>query len=223
MADEIDQMFKWLSREHVGCRFAMHLTRGDNRNRWKSICGNQPKTNSDVDLLESTLSEACTESTDAVIVIFKDTELLQDLTDLIRILCEHSSWTCHEEKFPAPTLAGRNRVGLGLRWKMPNNAQSFVLGFGPFGFLPPTRRAPYTALTLPVCSVGEFRGGDTENERHLCDMANEAFNTREKWDGVWKSTTQLKAELIEEHDSDAAKAKVTFSLPESIRHYLPLS
>jgi hypothetical protein len=97
---------------------------------------------------------------------------------------------------------------------MPNELTSVVLGFGPFGFLPPTRRSPYTALTIPVCGQGKYRTSKDPSERHLCDMANEEFGTKESFKSVWEQTEKMKASIISDNDQFAAKAKVTFSLPE---------
>ena len=101
---------------------------------------------------------------------------------------------------------------------MPCETISFALGFGPFGFLPPTRRSPYTAITMPVCQKGIHREGK-DSERHLCDMANDLW-TPETFDRLWDQTSSLKATLIEDNDQEAAKAKVTFALPSSCRSAL---
>jgi len=111
---------------------------------------------------------------------------------------------------------------------MPAGELAFVLGFGPFGFLPPTRRAPYCALTIPTCEHSELRGGSPE-ERHLCDMREERFagridingESRNQWDYFSVETERWREELVSEYDEEAAKARVTFVLPESLRSEIP--
>lgn len=218
MADEQDRMFRWLHTDQVGCHFAMALTIKKQQDRWRVISGDPPKTPQDVEVIHETLVEASGDNVDAVILIFPAVELLEDLVKLINFLGGHDSWDCTEDKQPDCSAAGRARLGLGMRWQMPCGTISFALGFGPFGFLPPTRRSPYTAITLPVCQKGVHRKGD-ESERHLCDMANDLWDTS-KFDSMMSSTSELKATLIGANDEQAAKAKVTFALPEDCRGQL---
>ena len=218
MVDEIDRTFQWLHTDQVGCRFAMALTIDKYQDRWRSISAATPKSADEVDVIHETLVEACSDKVDAVILIFPEVEMLEDLVGLVNLLCQHDSWSCAEDKYPDTSAAGRPRVGLGMRWRMPCDTVSFALGFGPFGFLPPTRRSPYTAITLPVCKKGVHRKGDSA-ERHLCDMANDLWDG-EVFNKLWEGTSALKAKLIESNDQEAAKAKVTFALPEDCRGHL---
>jgi hypothetical protein len=50
-------------------------------------------------------------------------------------------------------------------------------------------------------------------------MANDLW-TGEQFDKLWAGTSALKAKLIESNDNEAAKAKVTFALPEDCRGQL---
>ncbi|MCH7725482.1 MAG: hypothetical protein IH991_03215 [Planctomycetes bacterium] len=184
-----------------------------------AIATSCPKSLEDVERLQSVLEKACQGSHDAAILIFDDVESLDDLTRLLNFLISHTSWIWEEDHVPGPSLGGTNRMGFGLRWIMPDESKSYVLGFGPFGFLPPTRRSPYTALTIPVCSQGKYRPSDP-SERHLCDMANEHFGSEEQFYKVWEVTEELKATIVDAVDQDAAKAKITFSLPETCREEL---
>jgi len=223
-ADEkiADAMFQWIRSGLAGCRFATTLATGANRDRWHTIVVSCPTSLAAVEEIEKSLQVVCGTNREAVLLIFRDIELVDDLVRLINLLVDHPSWDWKENegKPIAESSAGRSRMGIGLRWKMPNELTSFVLGFGPFGFLPPTRRAPYTALTIPVCDQGLYRTAKDPGERHLCDMANEEFGTKENFDLVWAKTEAMKASMVNDNDKFAAKAKVTFSLPEDCRSKL---
>ncbi len=99
---------------------------------------------------------------------------------------------------------------------MPDEVDAYALGFGPFGFLPSTRRTPYAALTLPVCPVGKFRTPVEPTKRHLCDMRNDLFEPESSYKKVGDQTHELRNQIVEPHNNEAAKAKVTFALPEEI-------
>ncbi|MCH8045917.1 MAG: hypothetical protein IID44_19565 [Planctomycetes bacterium] len=217
-----DAMFKWIHSGLAGCSFAVKLSTDELRDKWRTIIVPCPTSTAAVDDIDKLLVAACETDREAVLLIFRDVELVDDLVRLINNLVDRPRWFWVEDKDKpiAASSAGRSRMGIGLRWKMPNALTSFVLGFGPLGFLPPTRRAPYTALTIPVCDQGLYRTAKDPGERHLCDMANEEFGTKENFDLVWAKTEAMKASMVNENDRLAAKAKVTFSLPEDCRSKL---
>ena len=51
-------------------------------------------------------------------------------------------------------------------------------------------------------------------------MANAVFGNKENFDSVWTKTEEMKANMVNDNDKFAAKAKVTFSLPEDCRSKL---
>lgn len=217
-----DAMFKWIRSGLAGCSFATKLSTEDMRGKWGTIITQFPATSEAIADIDEALLLECGTDREAVLVVFRDIELLDDLVLLINNLVEHRNWFWVEDndKPMGPSSAGRSRFGIGLRWRMSNELTSFVLGFGPFGFMPPTRRAPYTALTVPVCNQGPYRTDGSSNERHLCDMANSDFGTKQQFDLVWEKTKEMKASLVNDDDKFAAKARVTFSLPEDCRSAL---
>lgn len=216
--DPAEQLFHWIRTRQAGCSYAALLANRDEAKSWRSWTTELPKDEASVENIEKVLQLAVGETAvHAVVIVFRDIETPTHLAILANRLCEHDSWSCCEPRQLQPSLGGVRRFSLGLRWTMPNTHTSYVLGFGPFGFFPPTRRAPYCALTVPTCEVGPLRDPSlTSVERHLCDMRNERFDSN-KWKRLWKSTTDLKQALVNDSDETSAKAKVTFVLPEEIR------
>lgn len=218
--DLAERMFSWVKTRQAGCAFASSLVRNKENQYWRTLVTQIPDDREGRGYLEEIL-QASTEDSQihALMVVLQDVELPADLAKLISSLCRHESWSWCEPRSVAPTLGGRERFAIGLRWRRPDGPLCFVLGFGPFGFLPPTRRAPYCALTVPTCETG-FRRTDSSDERHLCDMRNDAF-TDETWANLSEETRVWRKALIGEHDEKAAKARVTFVLPEELRAELP--
>ena len=99
---------------------------------------------------------------------------------------------------------------------MPDSSDAYALGFGPFGFLPATPHTPYSTLTLPVCPVGKFRVPPELTERHLCDMRNDVFEPESSYKQMGELTGELRNRIVEPHNDNAAKARVTFVLPHKI-------
>lgn len=222
-------MFAWVRSRQAGCQFASVLATQQESPYWRPLVARVPRDQDDLDSLQEVLEGAsAAPEIHALMVILEDVELPSDLTRLIASLCSHPSWSCCEPTTVQPSLGGRERFSIGLRWRMPTGELAFVLGFGPFGFLPPTRRAPYCALTIPTCPHSKLRGGSAE-ERHLCDMREERFEgcieiegeSRNQWDYFWTETERWRGELVSDYDEEAAKARVTFVLPESLRGEIP--
>lgn len=171
---------------------------------------------------------------EAVLLVFPDVKTLADLTGLIRALCASPRWHCVE--LTTDDLANKALL-LGLRWRLPDDKYiNYVLGFASFEEMPRTRHAPYTAMILRTGPTGRapaiaYKHGVNPKDDlranepppipvHLADMPD-LLPTEEDVARVWRQTTQLKGrELTGDAFSEAARAKVTFSLPASARDEL---
>ena len=211
-------MFKWFRSEQLGCRYGMSLAQKEHMSSWVTLATSIPSSDFQRREIEGLLCGAAdSDSLHAVLIVFKDIEQARDLARLIDSLCKHPSWMCSESRDVEPLLSGDIRHSLCLRWRMPDGSDAHALGFGPFAFLPATRRAPYSALTLPVCAVGAFRDPKLPpTERHLCDMRNDVFQLEDQYKRVGAATHALRDKVVEPHNNEAAKAKVTLVLPHEI-------
>ncbi len=105
-------------------------------------------------------------------------------------------------------------VCVGLRGKI-GKLDSWISGFGPFAFLPITRQAPYTELTLRVKPRPKFKWVMKESPQgviHLADldmlgMADAMFRT------VWRSTIERTAKMIGHQPDLRSAAKTTYAIP----------
>ena len=88
----VDAMFKWIHSGLAGCSFATKLSTDRNRNKWHTITRSCPKSLAEVDDINSMLELACGEDREAVILIFRDIESVDDLVRLINLLLDHRSW-----------------------------------------------------------------------------------------------------------------------------------
>lgn len=200
----------------------MALATKDHIGSWLTLATTIPSSDDERNALEEVLCEAAaSETRHAVLMIFRDIEQSRDLARLVNSLCEHPSWTCASSHDIDPLLSGEHRNSICLRWKMPDGSDSHALGFGPFGFLPATRRAPYPTLTLPVCTAGNFRDPKLPmTERHLCDMRNDVFEPENNYRNVGGLTSELRNQIVEPHNDRAAKARVTLALPDNVFHLI---
>lgn len=203
----------------VGCTFA-HAILNHHRPSVMAYSMKTPTVLADVEIVQQRLEEAFHEPAfHAVMLVFPEVGIVDHLVPALNLLLQHDSWSwCESKGDVADTAGGVSRFAFGMRWTMPDHDTAFALGFGPYGFLPPTRLAPYTTITVPVCERGTKRMEDPDEDpshRHLCDMLNEELAA--EWAAKERGTTELKKQLIDDHEKRAAKAKVTFALPDSVR------
>ncbi len=115
------------------------------------------------------------------LAIFPTVETEKQLRQFIELLDSSEGWTVSRLAIPG-------RFAVDIRWALSASLQSSVTGFGPFGTMPVTRRAPYVAVALwPV--------GFTNPQRKrpdafvgVGDMAHDLSD--EKYQGYFQKTRE---------------------------------
>lgn len=224
-----------MKTQRVGCNFARAFAKRPNDAGLQgvTVLGNTFGQN-EITPLNAFLDAAHLKA-EAVLLVFPDVITLEHIVGLIRALCASPVWQCVELTTNEPMT--NEALLLGVRWRLPDNKHiNYVLGFADFVEMPRTRHAPYTAMMLRTGPTGRapgiaYRFGVNPKDDlrasepppipvHLADMADmlpaEADVAR-----VWQQTTQLKRkELAGDNMADAARAKITFSLPGNARDQL---
>ncbi|MER5931112.1 hypothetical protein [Streptomyces sp. NPDC002054] len=107
-----------------------------------------------------------------------------------------------------------NLRSVQIRYPVSKGLQAWVMAFGPFGFLPATRRAPFFELVLRIKRKPEtafHRLNQDASVAHLADFPLEM--SEQRWEHRWRSTMN-RTRVILGHEPDAASAaKSTILLP----------
>lgn len=143
------------------------------------------------------------EAKNAVIFTFPERRTPQDVADLLSGLSEDDRWESRELLAPTPLVApGRL---LQLTWRTAYDRTMTVLGLGPFGTMPVTRRAPYVGLAVWP--------GHEENDWYFGRPGAPARGSR-KTIGLPDMPTKAKSQ--QEHDDlwDDTQRTVTVLAPE---------
>jgi len=174
-------------------------------------------------------------NSEGVYTLFPEIKTAEQIARLVRALCETPNWRCFE--IITDRLHADGALLIGLRWYLPDERHmNYVLGFADLPQMPRTRRAPYTALVLRTGPPGRApaiahrHGAAAKNDQraseappvpvHLADMPD-LLATEQTVARVWGKTTKLKREQLSgDAMAEAAKAKVTFCLPSSVREAL---
>lgn len=208
-----DIMLNWIQHSQTGCRFATHLAKRRATSGWQiAVVPRRLREEVFRSVIEGLLRPQPTEA-EMVMVVFPWVISPEDLADLIGMLARCEAWSWEE---PVSMEGGSHDECLvGLRWALPSGtAESWVLGFAPFPFMPFTRRAPYTAIVMrtrdpePDALPSEGRA-----PVHLAQVPH-FFGDRA--DEIWKSTQRQRATLLGEELTHAAKARVSFVIPRNL-------
>jgi hypothetical protein len=209
-----EAMFGWARTGQTGCLFATMLAAEPSDAGWQSVV--IPEAVSD-ETLHALVHGLLTARLEAATVVFPTVDTPASLVALVNQVARLPDW--HGLVIDGDEPAGLVRVG--LRWHLPvPDHVSWVLGFGPFDFLPFTRRAPFTALvfrcgaeyTLPRRRV------EDHDEVHLADLR--APVDEERYARMWSRTVTRKQSLLAGELAAGAKARVTFTLPADLRGQL---
>jgi len=213
----------WHERCQHGCRFATLLSHKSAEHGWGFVTL-QLDNNGDLKgpiagEIRSALA-AMVASPDVLAVSI----LLPGVTDakaLIRILLQIQTeleWTLTVAADDASPDVKQPATRILLRYELGESVMSWALGFGPYEFLPYTRRAPITEIAFATKpKVFPQRSKLLNSDpltAHLADVSvpvgSDAFHK------MWEDTAQGKAQLLNNVDTQNAKAKVTFAVPSEL-------
>ncbi|HEV7289461.1 hypothetical protein [Sphingomonas sp.] len=93
--------------------------------------------------------------------------------------------------------------------------ESFVSGFGPFDFMPETRRTPYTSIVMrvkPRPVYDWYLKPPTEGLVHVADMDMKGIPDR-RLQRLWNNTFLTVAGILGKKPDDESAAKTTFIIP----------
>ena len=234
--DDYQQTFvRWLQTPSVGCRFAAILAKRHDEAGWQPLTVQGDDLGPDELLPLNALLSLAPGNSEGVYTLFPEIKTAEQIARLVRALCETPNWRCFE--IITDRLHADGALLIGLRWYLPDERHmNYVLGFADLPQMPRTRRAPYTALVLRTGPPGRApaiahrHGAAAKNDQraseappvpvHLADMPD-LLATEQTVARVWGKTTKLKREQLSgDAMAEAAKAKVTFCLPSSVREAL---
>ncbi|HEX8632548.1 MAG TPA: hypothetical protein VF703_00185 [Pyrinomonadaceae bacterium] len=207
-------LFEWYRQGQIACVFAQRLARDTDTAKWQSIT---IRGTVDAAQLEGILEEAA-DKLEALQLIFPGPGTAQQAVELIKSLCAHISWSCHEIAW-MPEEHG-DSLQVGLRWHRPDSSYvSWVLGIAPFEPMPFTRRfigSPFIALVFRPSPPSQFAPTPVESgldASHLAHMDDGLGSDQGKRENTTNATRRAKHALLGEELRSTARAKVTFALP----------
>lgn len=200
----IDNQLQFYREGRAGCLFAAHAAIDPAKYGWR-LCVVDPT----VAGVESPLREAIASPTISTSsLIFPTVRTWSDLKALLTMLRTCPSF------FVGQSIEVMGTVCLGYRVRI-GDLTSWVTGFGPFEFLPATRRSPYTEIALRTKPRPNYRvvmKEAPEGVIHLADMDMLAMS-RDKFTSLWDGSFENTAKVLGHKPDLRSAAKTTFAVP----------
>jgi hypothetical protein len=208
-----DTMLNWIQATQPGCLYATHLAKHRDKAGWLRVVMPRPL---DDDKFKARVDGVlCPPPNDEMVMfIFPWVATPEDLADVIAQIGGCTGWS----RVDPISLdgAGPDELLIGLRWLLPSGeAESWVLGFAPFDFMPFTRRAPYAAIVMRTLDPPDWQHRPEADlvPVHLAQVPH-FFGDRGAYKGeIWTETEQTRIDLLGGELTHVARARVSFALP----------
>lgn len=213
----------WAASGQLACQFAIRMAKQWQRARWETYLIDSPPGLGLIGRQIDEILEARIEQAEAVQFLLPQASAAGDIVDVIDDLCRNPRWFWREEESTDADI-----FNVGLRWVFPDDEHvSWVLGFANLGSITPyTRKGPFTALVLRP-SVVDANGLEPKHDTdgrtaiHLAHMTAMVTEGETVYEGpTWSRSVENKADILNGELVKGARARVTFSLPSSVRSRL---
>ncbi len=207
-------MLDWIQSTQTGCGYAAHLAKQRDRAGWIPVVMERRLSDEEFRIAVDAILIPPSPNGEMIMFVFPWVETPEDLADVIGQIGQCTGWSW-EDPFSLESY-GANELLVQLRWLLPSGeAESWVLGFAPFAFMPFTRRAPYAAIVMRPLDPPDWqeRPSDDLTPVHLAQVPHYFGERGKKHGEVWTETERQRAELLGDELTHVAKAHVSFALP----------
>jgi hypothetical protein len=202
--DDIKEAQRAFFRKNkAGCAFAAYAAKGVGKYGWEVVV---------LPVSAAAIGEELTKAigdpgVQALSMIFPDVSSASGIKDLVSA-CVDSGHFVEQGHNTESTKHVRLRAYVG-------SDVSWVTGFGPFDFLPPTRRAQYCELTIrvkPRPAYDWYFKEPQEGIIHLADLDMRGLRCEQLWK-LWGVSFATTKRILGHAPDEESAAKTTFVLP----------
>jgi len=194
----------FFARNLSGCAFAAMAARDPIKFEWAHhVIDSEALANLDTVIEAATADPAVS----TLSIVFRDVVGDRELDGLIPSLVSENIYL-HETLDTLQNRCYRFRAKIG-------EDESFVSGFGPFDYLPKTRRTPYTSVVMRVKPRPNYEWHLKEPEEgiiHVADMDMKGLPDR-NLQRMWRNSFLTVAGLLGRKPDQESAAKTTFVIP----------
>jgi len=199
----------WQSRPQVACLFARQIAGNPERYTVKTeVIARNParEMTAAIDETAAAIAKANGKYEGLTVLLPRLNDQKVLVSYCKRLGARNNTWRLEADFNPSDN---RERVYVSLRFALKPDIEAEILGFGPFTFLPLTRRSPITALEIRTkTDRATERSGSQTKRAHLAHIPWKAKSAEE----MWRKSREARRRILGGDDS-SARARVTFAIP----------
>jgi hypothetical protein len=203
----------WHVRGQNGCMFARLAALGAGALRWDTLVVTTPCERIDDETIQ-TIEERVQERimdprVEILSIVFPEIRTACDVVRAVRrLVIDTNFWLERDE-------VGTGSLRLNLRYPIDQTGtQAWVMGFGPFDFMPKTRQGPYFELSIRTKNKPQEIFHRLNQDRAVAHLADAPLVMSERhWEHRWESTRRRTRMILGGEPDDLSAAKATLALP----------
>lgn len=215
----------WQCQGQLACRFAQRMASDPASFHLKTYIAHTTESGellpSELEAISKAFKDACEDQDiEAITILFPVIESPESLLKLLHNLSKIPGWEIAGHLNPSDRF---DRIYVGIHVSVSDSAFAEGLGFGPYEFLPFTRRSPIVALELRTKLEQPKKSSLPVQKPDRLHLAGIKLNWKpDAIERVLERTEKARRDYLGGDDS-AAKAKVAFAIPADLwRQYFPL-
>lgn len=198
----------WHSRGQNGCQFARLAALDADHLRWDYLVVDSTRPDRVGDLFTE---HAVVDGTEVLSVLSPDITTAAQAVRFVRDLVASSTfWLERDEPVDGYRVCH-------LRCPVPGadrDVQAWVMGFGPFAWMPNTRRGPYFELAVRIREKTPWLFHRLNQDRDLAHLADVPLRMTDlRWEHRWTSTLSRTRRILGKEPDDFSAAKCTLAMP----------
>jgi len=234
----LERQANWHNRSLQGCLYAGYIFRNNPAEvGLERLCLIEPTNKKLIATLKDLIATKINDDNNCILsIVLPNIVSLSNLLSLLDLCKTYTDWLIEDDEVYQENKLVKIRVPLPSSIENEEQTFSWVLGFGPFEFLPQTRQSPYFEIMIPTktkeylknkfnrmtptkqSNDSKDRGG-TIVEAHLADVFIKNITDNLTIDNIlWTNSIKRKNQILSNFGKDSfddsnAKAKITFSYP----------
>jgi len=204
----------WHARGQTGCVFAQSIAVNASSEDWSSTIVREKPGVKAVEVMAAQIAGSIADPRCQMhSLLFPEAATPEALIEIIKEVLEIPD-VFLERTFERGELTA---IALRLTLGSKGATAAWLMGFGPFTFLPMTRRSPVTEIALRTKAKPKDLYRRLNPDREVAHLADYPLSIKDPHkDHLWDKTLQKTRRVLGKNPDEISAAKVTFAVPTSL-------